>query len=112
MRVDDSVVMDVPGKGRYENCLEDGEEVEYLNGVGLLDGHFCKHYTTARNWSDRSALDASGQPLTLHYCAKNKRFMGCAYCCGRFAKCFEKGKSAGVKRLRNRIRKQRLFGEG
>lgn len=109
----DSVEIEIPGKGTYENFIDEcGTENESLNGAGLRDGCYCKHYRWARDWSDKENVDRNGIPLFRHYCAKSQTFGGWAYCCGAYADCYEKGKSAGVKRLLNRIRKQRLFGGG
>ena len=112
MQAIDEVTVDIPGKGQYENCLEEGQEQEWLNGVGLKEGHYCKHYRRARDWSDKKNLDRNGVPCLQNYCGKTNSFIGWTYCCGAGAKCFEKGKSAGVQRIRNRIRKKRLLGEG
>lgn len=106
MKVTSDVKVNIPGKGEYENCLENGVECEFLNGVWLLDGHYCKYYGRARDWSDKSVLDKNRRPVLKHFCTKSKVFMGCSYCCG--PSCFEKGKSAGVKRVLNQIRKRRL----
>ena len=98
----------IEGKGTYENCLdEDGKELEWLNGAALTDGCYCKHYTKARNWSDKSTFQDEGKPALQHYCRKHECFMGFSGCCWTNGKCFEKGKSAGVQRIRNRIAKER-----
>lgn len=110
MIVYDQVKVMIEGKGEYENSLdENGNEMEWLNGVGLTDGHYCKYYKRARDWSDRSVLDREGKPAMQHYCAKTNQFGGWACCCWPGGSCFEKGKSAGVKRVRDKIRKRRMF---
>ena len=111
MIVIDYKKMNIPGKGEYENFLdEDGKEHESLNGVALTDGCYCKYYRWARDWSDKKNVDREGLPLYRHYCSRSKQFGGWSYCCWTNGACFEKGKSAGVKRLLNKIRKQRLIG--
>jgi len=105
------VRINIEEKGVYENFLdEDGREHENLNGVALTDGCYCKHYRWAQDWSDKENLDRSGQPLYRHYCAKSKTFGGWSYCCWTNGPCFEKGKSAGIKRILNKIRHRRLLG--
>lgn len=111
MEVFGKVVLKIEGKGEYENFLDaDGKEYEFLNGVALTDGHYCKHYRWARDFSDRKNVDLEGNPVFRHYCAKSNKFGGWAYCCWTGMECFEKGKSAGVKRIRNQIQKKRMFG--
>ena len=113
MRAIDDRRIFLPNGAEYENCIEDGEESEWLNGVGLKNGHYCKYYCRKRDWRgeslDRSVLDENGRPVEQHYCLKEKQFMGFAYCCSSQANCFEEGKSAGVKRLLNKIRKERGY---
>lgn len=112
MIVLDRVKVMIEGKGEYENCLdENGKELEWLNGVGLTDGHYCKHYRWARDWSDKKNVDQNGMPLFRHYCDKTKKFGGWSCCCWTGCDCFEKGKSAGVKRIRNKIQKRRIYGD-
>lgn len=109
MIVVDSVKIHVEGKGLYENLLDDhGEENEWLDGVGLTDGCYCKHYMQARDWSNKKDLDSNGLPAMQHYCKKSKSFGGWANHCWTNCKCFEKGKSAGIKRILNQIRKRRI----
>lgn len=104
----------LPNGKRYENDLDDyGQEWEFLDGVGLKNGHYCKHYCQKRDWSgesaDRDVKDLEGRPAMQHYCSKRNHFMGFAYCCGTVDDCYEEGKSAGVKRLLNKIRKEREY---
>ncbi len=108
----DSRIIYLPNGARYENELNDtGEELEFLNGVGLKNGCYCKHYCQKRDWhgesDDPDVEDFEGRPMKQHYCLKHERFLGFAYCCSGIASCFEEGKSAGVKRLLNKIRKER-----
>ena len=108
MIVVDEVKFHINGKGFYENLLDDsGREHESLDGVGLTDGCYCKHYTKRRDWSEKDNRDEKDRPHLQSYCEKYRKFLGWAYCCGTGAKCFEKGKSAGVKRVLSRIRKRR-----
>ena len=112
MVVYSAVSIQIAGKGEYENCLdENGKELEWLDGVGLTDGHYCKHYRKARDWTDKSSVGEDGKPCLQHYCAKAKTFAGFAYCCSTGVACFEKGKSAGVQHIRNKLRKKRMFGD-
>ena len=109
MIVYDNVTIFIEGKGKYETCLdEDGKVMEWLNGVGLTDGCYCKNYRWARDWSDKEHLDEKGLPLNQHYCGASKTFGGWACCCWTNGKCFEKGKSAGIQRVRNQIRNRRI----
>lgn len=109
MQVFDRFVFHIEGKGEYENFLdENGQECEYLNGVALTDGYYCKHYRRARDWGDKKNVDDNGLPLRQHYCEKYNSFAGWSCCCWPNGKCFEKGKSAGVQRIRNKIRKHRI----
>lgn len=108
----DRVEIYIEGKGFYENFLDDrGEENEYLEGVALTDGHYCKYYKKARNWKDKSNatnnFSENGIPDPQHYCSLHNEFMGFAMCCWTNLHCFEKGKSAGIKRVLNKIRKRR-----
>lgn len=108
METYDYIEVLIDGKGLYENCLdENGKEIEWLDGVGLTNGHYCKHYTRARDWNDKSVLDDKNMPFLQHYCLKHENFMGWACCCWTNANCFEEGKSAGVKRVLNKIRRRR-----
>lgn len=113
MRVMDDRRIFLPNGAEYENCIEDGKESEWLDGVGLKNGCYCKHYCRRRDWHgeslDRGVLDEANRPVEQHYCLKARRFMGFAYCCSSHAKCFEEGKSAGVKRLLNKICKERGY---
>ena len=113
MIVVDSREVVLPDGKTYENELdEDGREWEYLNGAGLKNGHYCKHYCRKRDWRGESGENhkcIDGYPVEQHYCLKNKKFMGVSYCCGALADCFEEGKSAGVKRLLNKIRAERGY---
>lgn len=98
----------IEGKGLYENCLDEkGRELEWLNGAALTDGCFCKYYTKARNWADKSTYQDEGKPALQHYCRNGGHFMGFSGCCWTNGKCFVKGKSAGVQRIRNKIAKER-----
>lgn len=108
MQVIDRVVINILGKGEYENEIEfENGEQEWLNGVALTEGHYCKFYTRKRDWKNTSDLDNEGLPYLQHYCNKRKNFMGPSYCCWTNADCFEKGKSAGIKRIRNKINNNR-----
>ena len=111
MMVFDMRTIEVENVGVYENCLDDrGHEIEGLNGVELMDGHYCKHYRKARCFRD--IIEEPGSlkkrlPQLQHFCGKSKRFLGFARCCILGCSGFEKGKSAGVKRIRNQIRRER-----
>lgn len=108
MRVYDRICFHIPGKGEYENFIdEDGMENESLNGAALKDGCFCKYYSKKSDWSDKSTFDSDGIPSPQHYCSKLNEFLGFSYCCWSTNSCFEKGKSAGVQRLRKKIRQLR-----
>ena len=109
MIVHDHIRLPIEGKGTYENFLDDdGHEHESLRGVALTDGCYCKHYREARDWSDKKNRGTDGLPYLQHYCAESKTFMGWACCCWTNGECFEKGKSAGVQRIRKQIQKQRV----
>ena len=102
----------IEGKGLYENYLTEFGgalvEEEHLDGVQLKEGHYCKHYKQARNFTSKDR-GFDGHPYKEHYCSKDKIFMGDAYCCDSTCEDFEKGKSAGVKRERNKINKARML---
>lgn len=63
MKLHDERHVSVEGKGEYENAIEDGKEVEWLNGVGLMDGHYCKHYRWTQDWSDAEHTGQDGTPF-------------------------------------------------
>lgn len=103
----------LPNGKVYENHIEFGKEYEWLDGVGLKNGHYCKYYSQKRDWQgesiDAGVLDRDKKPVLQHYCLKENTFMGYCCCCMTNAKCFEEGKSAGIKRILNRIRKERGY---
>lgn len=108
MRVIDPVDIYIEGKGHYENFLDPyGHEMEWLNGVALTDDHYCKYYEERPDWSNKKTYQ-NGEPIPQHYCSKKNIFMGCSHCCWTNDDCFVKGKSAGVKRVLDRIRKNRM----
>ena len=93
----------------YENYLdEEGNTCEFLQGVALTEGHYCKHYSFAGDWSNKADLGSDGLTAKQHYCHFYDRFMGWACCCGTNADCFEKGKSANVKRIAAAIKRRRI----
>ena len=84
------------------------KEYEFLEGVALKDGCYCKHYKQARDWKEKERELDTGLPYMQHYCMKEDRFRGHSNCCWGVLACFEKGKSASVKRILNKIRKSRI----
>ena len=110
MEVQYSVNITLPNGSTYEYDIDtNGHEHEFLKGVGLKNGHYCKYYCKRRDWSEKRPTERdykTGLPYEQHYCLKDSRFLGVSYCCSSCAKCFEEGKSAGVKRLLNKIRKK------
>lgn len=92
---------------KYENYLDhNGYVYEELDNVALGDGCYCKHFSYKRDWDDKSSYNADGFPALQCHCSLINKFLG-GFCCSGGCHDFEKGKSARVKTIKDKVSKDR-----